>query len=242
MNPVPNAPVGDAHPNLEAFPTAPAVMRTYLSATYADLVAERVAGCDEDIHFTRSLAQAVLEDLSAPGQRVLDPFAGFGTTLRAAQRCGRSAVGVELLPERCAVATREAPDATVVEGDARELKRLVTGPFDLILTSPPYRTRTDHPQDPLSAYARDGGDYRQYLDELASVFGQCLDLLTAQGHLVVNVANIAAPQGFTPLAWDIGLVLHELGEVVQEVPVCWDRPLHDLTGDTLIVLRRAAAD
>lgn len=215
-----------------------AVMRPWIPASQDELIAERPAGWDEDVHFTRALAEAVLTDLTGPGSRVLDPFVGYGTSLVAAARCGADAVGVELLPERAEVARRAAPGAQVVTGDARDLRTCVEGRFDLVLTSPPYRTRTEHPADPLTGYQDEGGDYAVYLDDLTAVFEVCLDLLNPGGHLVVNVANILAEQGFTPLAWDVGLRLDALGAVVQEVPVCWDRPPHDLTGDCLIVVRR----
>lgn len=221
--------------------TSPALpMRPYVLVRQRDVIAERAVGADEDVQFSSDLARAVLEDLTRPRDRVLDPFVGFGTTVRVASESGRSAVGVELLSERCAIAQRAAPAALVVEGDARELPALVTGPFDLILTSPPYRTLHDHPDDPLAAYTRPGGDYQAYLRDLTRVLKECLSLLTAEGHLVLNVANIAAASGFTPLAWDLGREMTALGQVVQDVPVCWDRPLHDLAGDHLIVVRRTA--
>lgn len=217
-------------------PTAP--MRPYLQVRHDEVVAERTDGADEDVHFSSTVALAALTDLTRPGDRVLDPFVGFGTTARAAVALGRSAVGVELLPERCAVARLLAPQAEIIEGDARGLRTLVRGPFDLVLTSPPYRTVHDHPDDPLTAYTRTGGDYASYLEETTEVLRHCLDLLSPRGHLALNVANIAAESGFTPLAWDLGAALASLGEVLQDVPICWDRPLHDLAGDYLIIARR----
>lgn len=43
---------------------------------------------------------------SAPGQTVLDPFAGSGTTGRAAKDLGRKAVLIELEERYCEIAAR----------------------------------------------------------------------------------------------------------------------------------------
>lgn len=211
-------------------------LRPHLFVEHDRLVAERHPLAAEDVHFSRALVAAVLEDLTRPGDRVLDPFAGFGTTLIVAEAMGRHAVGVELLPERCAAAAVAAPASTVVQGGAHHLSRLVNGPFDLILTSPPYMAEDDGPEDPLSGYTG-ASSYSSYLADLRDIFAQCLGLLTPQGHLVINVANINSGTHFTPLAWDVGRLLGEVGQLTQDVFVCWDRSWHDLAGDYLLVAR-----
>lgn len=217
---------------IESMPTPR--LRPHLSVEHDRVVAERHPDAPEDVHFSRALVAAVLQDLTRPGDRVLDPFAGFGTTLQVAEAMHRTAVGVELLPERCAAAAAAAPASLVVRGDARRLSRLVDGPFALILTSPPYMAVDDGPEDPLSGYTG-ATSYRRYLAELRGVLAACLELLTPSGHLVVNVANIDTGAAFTPLAWDVGRLLNEVGRLTQDVFVCWDRSWHDLAGDYLLV-------
>ena len=54
------------------------------------------------LHPTQKPLEAILpliETFSKPGDIVLDPFAGSGTTLVAARQLGRRAVGIELDPE-----------------------------------------------------------------------------------------------------------------------------------------------
>jgi DNA modification methylase len=50
------------------------------------------------------LVQDILSYCTNPGDTVLDPFAGTGTTLLAAQEMQRNAIGIELSPEYCAIA------------------------------------------------------------------------------------------------------------------------------------------
>lgn len=212
-------------------------LRPHVLVRRDQVVAERHPAAEEDVHFAESIVAAVLEDLTSPGDRVLDPFAGYGTTLRVAERMGRTAVGIELLEERCLLASQVAPSSLVLQGDARNLTELVDPPFDLVLTSPPYMTARDHPEDPLAGYTGIEGDYLRYLDGLRDVFAQALAVLGPDGHLVVNVANIDTGEHFTPLAWDVGRVLGEVGRLTQDVFVCWDRSWHDLAGDYLLVAR-----
>jgi modification methylase len=98
-----------------------------------------------------ALAREVIGRYSEPGELVIDPMCGIGTTLVEAIHLGRRAIGVELEPEWASVAAgnvlharRQGADgqAMAMCGDARDLG---AGPLDqlagevaLILTSPPY--------------------------------------------------------------------------------------------------------
>lgn len=204
-----------------------------------DLMAEQVDGADEPVHFTRELAALVIEEYSKPQDVVLDPFAGFGTTLEVAAERGRRAVGIELLPERVDLIRARVQDATVIEGDSRRLLTLVSEPVDLVLTSPPYMSPDDHPDNPLTGYATEDGDYATYLREVAGVFDSCLELLRPGGHLAVNVANVRVGGSITPLAWDIGRHLARRARFVDEVTLVWDQPPDWLASDHLLIFRTA---
>lgn len=116
-----------------------------------------------------ALARRAIETYSDPGELVVDPMCGIGTTLLEAAALDRRAIGVELEQRWARLATgnlnhahRLQPHAKVIEGDARQLPRLLglhggtllstspardrrqsvarlgCGVADLILTSPPY--------------------------------------------------------------------------------------------------------
>jgi DNA modification methylase len=217
---------------------SPVKLPPYTAATVAELLGERLADADEDVHFTESLAALVIETLTSPGDVVLDPFAGYGTTLAVANRLGRKAIGVELLPERVALIGQRAPEATVIEGDARGLHQLVSGPVDLVLTSPPYMTANAHAHNPLTAYETLDGDYDTYLRELADMARTVRGLLRPGGHLVVNVANIRHDGVTTTLAWDVARAVGEVLPFVGETVICWDDVPQDFTGDYLLTFRQ----
>lgn len=212
-----------------------------LAAARADLAAERPAGEHEDVHVTLAVAEAVVAACSPPGGLVLDPFAGYGTTLLAAQRLGRRSVGIELLERRArAAATRLGGGGRLVVGDARQVGRLLRAQVDLCFTSPPYMAAVDHPENPLTGYATCDGDYGTYLDELEDVFRQVGGLLRPTGCLVVNVAD-TGPGGSTPLVRDVeGRVSRHL-RLVRRAPVRWDDPPAGIANDTCLVFTPSSA-
>lgn len=202
----------------------------------ADVAAERPEGTEDDIHFTEALASSVIAHTTKPGDLVLDPFAGYGTTVAVAVRMGRRAIGIELVPEHLEIALRRTAGAgTLILGDARELSRLVDGSVDLVLTSPPYMAGANHPENPLTGYATDDGDYAVYVGELGSIFAQAATLLRPGGRIVVNIANVVATDGtVTPLASDLASVIDQHVPLLGITTLRWDEPPAGLEGDCLL--------
>ena len=206
----------------------------------ADIAAERPEGTEDDIHFTEALASSVIAHTTKPGDLVLDPFAGYGTTVAVAERMGRRAIGIELVPEHLEIARRRtAGRGRLILGDARELSRLVDEPVDLVLTSPPYMAGVNHPENPLTGYATDDGDYPVYLGELGAIFAEAATLLRPGGQIVVNVANVVATDGsVTPLATDLAGVIDQHVPLLGITTLQWDEPPAGLDGDCLLWFAR----
>ena len=209
-----------------------------------DLIAERPEGTTDDIHFTEALAASVIGHASRHGDLVLDPFAGYGTTVAVAHRMGRRAIGVELLPEHLEIARRRAGDgARLILGDARQLASLLDEPVDLALTSPPYMPSSHHPENPLTGYVSDDGDYPTYLRELGDVFAQVAALLRPGGRLVVNVANVVSMDGsVTPLASDVAGAIDRFVPLLGVTTLSWDVAPAGLQGDYLLWFAKPAGD
>lgn len=216
-------------------------MRRTMRFSTAAVAAELPSGADENVGLPLDLVRAVIEEHCPPGGTVLDPFAGFGTTLAVAAELGRSAVGIELDLDRTELIRRRVaghPAATVVHGDARELARLRLSGIDLCLTSPPYMNAVDHPQNPLTAYTTLDGHYPTYLAELAGVFAAVADLLRPGGHLAVSAAVIRTGDALTPLAWDIACHLAARLTFREIVDVEWDDPPTWLEADYCLLFEK----
>lgn len=98
-----------------------------------------------------AIAAHAVATYTTPGQLVLDPMCGIGTTLVEAVHLGRNALGVELEPRWAAIACGNlnharaqgaSGHARVKTGDARRTHTLIGsdqyGRVQLLLTSPPY--------------------------------------------------------------------------------------------------------
>jgi modification methylase len=98
-----------------------------------------------------AIAAHAIGAYTRPGDLVLDPMCGIGTTLVEAVHAGRDAFGIEYEPQWSNIADaniRHAHDqgasgrASVIRGDATRLMSLVpkalTGQVALVVTSPPY--------------------------------------------------------------------------------------------------------
>ena len=177
----------------------------------------------DDVRYPESLVRHFLEEYTRPGDRVFDPFAGFGTTLVAAQDLGRVGFGLEIDPGKVEYArSRLRQPDHLIAGDSRRLLDYDLPDFAFSITSPPFMTR-DEIDDPLTDYRAKGRGYRAYLDELRGVYAQLRQRMQPAGAVVLEVSNLKIGGQLTTLAWDvaeqIGRVLHFDGEIV----ICWDR-------------------
>ncbi len=101
------------------------------------------------------IAAAAITRYSKPGDLVMDPMCGIGTTLIEALHLDRQAVGVEYEPRWADIARTNLKialehgintEANVYTGDARKLATCLPaalrGTVDLLITSPPYGDST----------------------------------------------------------------------------------------------------
>jgi hypothetical protein len=161
-----------------------------------------------------TIARYAIRTYTEPGDTVLDPMAGIGTTVAEAMRLGRRGVGVEYEPQW---ATHAANNVRLAErqgapgrgeiytGDARTLPDLLPaalrGQVALIVTSPPYGPSTHgHARTPGPRRGKvrklnhkygavDNLAYRSQADladGFTRILAGCLPLLRPGGHVVIT--------------------------------------------------------
>jgi SAM-dependent methyltransferase len=161
-----------------------------------------------DDRFPDALADRAIESFSAPGDWVLDPFAGLGTTLFSAARLGRRAIGFEANAERAEhVATRLPPPHRLVPAKVQDAALDELPKASLILTSPPYPTvnLADDPWGPT------------YFADMQAIFSKLATALAPGGHLVVEVSNVRTDDGFRPLSAEFGAILRTVLRQTSEI-------------------------
>lgn len=164
---------------------------------------------NDDVRYSDAFVEYFLEEFTKPGDVVLDPFSGFGTTLLVCERMDRMGYGIEIDQDRVGFSRSllKHPER-LIHGDSRHLSEYDFPHADFSITSPPYRTKI-HKLDPLSGYKSAGGQYSEYLIDMQSIYAQLANRLKPGAHVVVSVSNLDTEQGFTPLAWDIGTAIGE---------------------------------
>jgi DNA modification methylase len=178
----------------------------------------------QDLRYTEELVATFLRQHTRPGDSVLDPFAGYGTTLIVAEAMGRVPYGVEFDARRIRyIRSLLQHPQNVIHGDSRELLRYQFPPIDFSITSPPYMAAHDA-EDPLANYTQAGAGYSAYLRQIEHIYASMRQLLAPGAHVVLEVSNLKDQDGITLLAWDIARAVSNVLRFEGEVVVGWDRP------------------
>ncbi|WP_147266761.1 TRM11 family SAM-dependent methyltransferase [Streptomyces diacarni] len=176
-----------------------------------------------------SQLRPLIAELTAPGDLVFDPFAGWGTTLVACAAEGRRGVGIEINPDRARQARQRVarhPEQRMLCGDARK-PPLDPDSVDLVLCDLPY-FGTDLDQtapDPGQLYAL--RDYDTYLAALDEAFAAIAAVMRPGAHAVIAVQNRRIADRFVPLAWDAARVLGRHLTLGDERVHLYDWPVKD---------------
>lgn len=177
---------------------------------------------DDDNRSIEALVEYFIHHFTKPGETVFDPFAGFGTTLLAAEDMGRIPFGIEADEERFEyVRSQIGNKDNIILGDSRRLDEFQIPEVDFVFTSPIFM-RSDETKNPLSGF-KEPGTYLTYLDELQSIFKKVRRFLKPNAKVVVDVYNLEATETrpMTLLAWDMARALSRVLNFEREIVICW---------------------
>lgn len=188
--------------------------------------------------FDPVLAELIYRWFCPPGGSVLDPFAGGATRGVVASRLGLRYAGIDLRPQQVrsnrrparSLAGRTAPRWII--GDARDVRHLAPGRYDLIFTCPPYADLEVYSDDPRDLSRM---RYPSFLAALGFVLSESVSLLRPNRFAVIVVGEVRAAdgtlRGLVPAtiaaARDCGLGLYNDAIFL---PMCGSLPLRAPTG------------
>ena len=177
-----------------------------------------------------------------PGEVILDPFMGSGSTLISAKQLGRKGIGFEISKEYQKIAKERLASISesdktfpeeIHEEDSRTIaKHLDKNSIDLAITSPPYWDILNQKRTVDYKNIRNYGDsskdlgniedYDKFLGELQKVSKQVFDVLKPGKRFVVIVMDIRKKSKFYPLHIDLTKKMQEIGFELEDIMI-WDR-------------------
>jgi DNA modification methylase len=170
----------------------------------------------DDNRFPESLVKYLLERYSKKGDKVIDIFAGLGTTLIVAEKMGRMGYGIEMSLKRVKyIQSKIKAKNNIIFGSAlfpdKNLPQM-----DLCITSPPYMSKSCK-ENPLGVPQE---TYEGYLDKLVAIFTKLKPFMKKNAYIFIEASNLKGKET-TTLAWDIAKKISQIYSFEGEVVVGW---------------------
>ncbi len=193
---------------------------------------------DVDVRFSIELPRRFIEEYTQEGDTVFDPFAGFGTTIFAAQELCRVGIGIEYEQNRVDyIAQQMTAPSKIIHGDSRKLSSYDIPQCDLSFTSPPYMRAFDT-ENPMTNY-NEVGNYDMYLKQIGDIYKQLRDVMKADARVIVEIENTYEEgQPVTPLAWDVAEVLSRMFFFEKDMIACRDTASPKTDHSYILVFRK----
>lgn len=154
----------------------------------------------------------LLQRYTKPGDTVLDPMVGSGTTLDVCRDTGRVGIGFDLAPSR----------DDIRPGDARKIG-VANASVDFVFVDPPYSTHVDYSDNPacigkLDALGDDSG--RAYFQSMRQVIREIARVLKPGAHMGLYVSDsFRKGRGFSPIGFELFAMMREVLEPVDIIAV-----------------------
>lgn len=207
------------------------------NALQSDLKEERaitLTSADHPATYSPTMISHFIEFFTKEGMKVLDPFAGIGSTLVACKRKNRIGFGVELNEKYVEVIKLRTPEfaENIFNDNAMNIGKLDLPEMDFSISSPPYwdvlkrSTKDFHAKRDergLDKYYSDlendiGNieDYEEFLIATKAIYLEVLKTLKINGYMVIIIKNVKKGGVLYPIAWDLAKSLSEVATLKDE--------------------------
>lgn len=219
-----------------------------LGANHKDAAIEKM----HPAPFSYTDIRRIVRMYTKPGDTILDPFSGIGSSLKAAVLEGRNAIGIELYPDFVGLTHKRMNDEVlaqdmdgvhyeVLEGDTRYLSKTIDeNTVDLVVTSPPYwsilnkkpdhKTRqTREAKGLVTRYGDDARDlssiedYEEFVEELGESLEGSIRALRPKKYFIAIVGDFRHRSKYYMYHADLAKALEGRGLTLQASNILYQR-------------------
>jgi DNA modification methylase len=166
---------------------------------------------------------------SAPGELVLDPMVGSGTTLTECRLLHRRGIGVDINRDAIMV-TRDRlnfalgsldpdhvePEIRTYVGDARDLDEIHSDSVDLLATHPPYASIVAYSGDRIAGDLSRIRSVSEFVDQMRATAGEFFRVVRPGRHCAILMGDTRRHRHFVPISVRVMQSFLEAGFVLRE--------------------------
>lgn len=162
---------------------------------------------------------------SKPGDLVLDPMCGSGTTLIECKLLGRNAIGLDINPQSVKL-TKDNLDFTVddkdkvkievQQGDARDLSDIKDDSIDLIATHPPYVDIIKYSEGKIKEDLSNIHDLDKFCIEIKKTSQEFHRVLKLGKYCAILIGDTRRKKYYQPLAYKVMQTFLDVGFKLKE--------------------------
>ena len=194
------------------------------NALKSDLKEEREFLAETEDHpatYSPTMIENFIGFFTKEGMKILDPFAGIGSSLVAAKRTNRVGYGIELNKKYFDIAKARTPEFAdhIFNTSSENILSLNLPEIDFCVSSPPYWDVLNRSTKDFKAIRNKKGldsnysdrdddlgnisDYDEFVERLCKIYEDIHTILKDGAYVVIILKNVKKDGVLYPLAWDV---------------------------------------